>query len=132
MEFLQFFLKLEYRHFLCQKIYYYIKKYCYYVSKLYCKYCIVVKRPIPVMSREELERHLEMKQSNRQFMSLSAAPSSLPDNIFCNEDSNQDRYILTLYNFVYFCIQQLQIYHQIEANKTHINQNTSFTPVFSN
>ena len=49
------------------------------------------------MTREEVERHLDSKQSNRhqQFMSLAAAPSSLPDNIFCNDDSNQDPGLVT-------------------------------------
>ena len=35
------------------------------------------------MTREELERHLEMKQSAKPtFMSLEKTPNSLPDDIF--------------------------------------------------
>ena len=37
------------------------------------------------MTREELERHLEMKQSTKPtFMSLEKTPNSLPDDIFMN------------------------------------------------
>lgn len=43
------------------------------------------------MTREELERHLEMKQSSKpQFMSLEKTPYSLPDDIFSHDNSNQD------------------------------------------
>jgi INO80 complex subunit E len=43
------------------------------------------------MTREELERHLEMKQSNRpQFMSIDKTPNTLPDDIFNNENSNPE------------------------------------------
>ncbi|KAI0239632.1 hypothetical protein LSAT2_009641 [Lamellibrachia satsuma] len=43
------------------------------------------------MTREELERHLDMKQSSKsQFMSIESAPYSLPDDIFSNESSNHD------------------------------------------
>lgn len=48
-------------------------------------------QPIQVaeMTREELERHLEMKQSSKpMFMSLEKTPNLLPDDIFSNEDSN--------------------------------------------
>ncbi len=42
------------------------------------------------MTREELERHLELKQSNKpQYMSLGQTMNTLPDDIFGNEDSNQ-------------------------------------------
>ena len=45
------------------------------------------------MTREELERHLELKQSTKpQFMSLEKAPHSLPDDIFSHENSNQDMF----------------------------------------
>ena len=44
------------------------------------------------MTREELERHLEMKTSAKpQFMSIDKAPHSLPDDIFSHDNSNQDR-----------------------------------------
>ena len=46
------------------------------------------------MTREELERHLEMKQSAKpQFMSLEKTPYSLPDDIFSNDNSNQDGWV---------------------------------------
>ena len=46
-------------------------------------------RPPGQMTREELERHLDMKQSSKpQFMSLEKAPNSLPDDIFSNDNSN--------------------------------------------
>jgi len=41
------------------------------------------------MTREELERHLEFKQSTKpQFMSIEKATHYLPDDIFSNENSN--------------------------------------------
>jgi len=46
-------------------------------------------RPPGHMTREELERHLELKQSSKPtFMSLAPASHSLPDDIFSNENSN--------------------------------------------
>lgn len=45
------------------------------------------------MTREELERHLEYKQSTKpQFMSIDKAPNMLPDDIFNDENSNSERY----------------------------------------
>ena len=46
----------------------------------------VVKVTQPAMSREELERHLDQKQSKSALMSIEKTPL-LPDNIF-NENSN--------------------------------------------
>ena len=45
---------------------------------------------VGTMTREELERHLDLKQSTKpQYMSLGQAMNTLPDDIFGNEDSNQ-------------------------------------------
>ncbi|KAK2168658.1 hypothetical protein LSH36_15g12034 [Paralvinella palmiformis] len=47
------------------------------------------------MTREELERHLELKQSAKpQYMSVEKTPYSLPDDIFSNDNSNQDGELL--------------------------------------
>ena len=44
------------------------------------------------MTREELERHLEYKQSTKpQFMSIDKAPNMLPDDIFNDDNSNSGR-----------------------------------------
>ena len=49
------------------------------------------------MTREELERHLEMKQSSKpQYMSLGQAMHTLPDDIFGNEDSNPGGCVFSL------------------------------------
>jgi len=49
------------------------------------------QNPMGHMTREELERHLDLKQSSRQqFMSIEKTPHSLPDDIFSNENSNPD------------------------------------------
>ena len=54
-------------------------------------------RPPGHMTREELERHLDMKQSSKsQFMSIESAPHSLPEDIFSNESSNHDRSVWNL------------------------------------
>ncbi|ELU07813.1 hypothetical protein CAPTEDRAFT_221368 [Capitella teleta] len=43
------------------------------------------------MTREELERHLELKTSSKpQFMSIDKAPHSLPEDIFSHDNSNPD------------------------------------------
>ena len=48
------------------------------------------------MTREELERHLELKQSTKpQYMSLGQTMNTLPDDIFGNEDSNQGGSVFT-------------------------------------
>ena len=57
------------------------------VVKKVSKTTKVVSTPAPStavhMTREELERHLEMKQSTKPtFMSLEKTPNSLPDDIF--------------------------------------------------
>jgi hypothetical protein len=45
-----------------------------------------------MMTREELERHLELKTSAKpQFMSIDKAPHSLPEDIFSHDNSNPDR-----------------------------------------
>ena len=58
-------------------------------------------RPPGHMTREELGRHLDMKQSSKsQFMSIESAPQSLPDDIFSNDiyvapNDTQITYILS-------------------------------------
>lgn len=43
------------------------------------------------MTREEIERHLELKHSNKpQFLSLDVTSHSLPDDIFSHDNSNQE------------------------------------------
>jgi hypothetical protein len=42
------------------------------------------------MTREEIERHLELKHSSKpQFLSLDVTSHSLPDDIFSHDNSNQ-------------------------------------------
>jgi hypothetical protein len=45
-----------------------------------------------LLSREEIERHLDLKHSSKpQFLSIDmTTPHSLPDDIFCHDNSNQD------------------------------------------
>lgn len=45
-----------------------------------------------LLSREEIERHLDLKHSSKpQFLSIDmTTPQSLPDDIFCHDNSNQD------------------------------------------
>jgi INO80 complex subunit E len=45
-----------------------------------------------LLSREEIERHLDLKHSSKpQFLSIDMmTPHSLPDDIFCHDNSNQD------------------------------------------
>lgn len=47
--------------------------------------------PRVVLSREEIERHLDLKHSAKpQFLSIETTPHSLPDDIFSHDNSNQD------------------------------------------
>lgn len=47
--------------------------------------------PVGHMTREEVERHLDLKQSSKPlFMSLEKPANMLPDDIFSNENSNPD------------------------------------------
>ena len=47
--------------------------------------------PRAVMSREEIERHLDLKHSNKpQFLSIDMTSHNLPDDIFSHDNSNQD------------------------------------------
>lgn len=44
-----------------------------------------------VLSREEIERHLDLKHSSKpQFLSIDMTSHSLPDDIFSHDNSNQD------------------------------------------
>jgi hypothetical protein len=44
-----------------------------------------------LLSREEIERHLDLKHSSKPFLSIDmTTPHSLPDDIFCHDNSNQD------------------------------------------
>jgi len=47
--------------------------------------------PRVVLSREEIERHLDLKHSSKpQFLSIDMTSHSLPDDIFSHDNSNQD------------------------------------------
>lgn len=47
--------------------------------------------PRAVLSREEIERHLDLKHSSKpQFLSIDVTSHSLPDDIFSHDNSNQD------------------------------------------
>jgi len=51
----------------------------------------VSQPPRVVLSREEIERHLDLKHSNKpQFLSIDMTSHSLPDDIFSHDNSNQD------------------------------------------
>jgi len=47
--------------------------------------------PRTALSREEIERHLDLKHSSKpQFLSIDMTSHSLPDDIFSHDNSNQD------------------------------------------
>jgi len=47
--------------------------------------------PRVVLSREEIERHLDLKHSSKpQFLSIDMTSHNLPDDIFSHDNSNQD------------------------------------------
>ena len=50
-----------------------------------------IQPPRVVLSREEIERHLDLKHSSKpQFLSIDMTSHSLPDDIFSHDNSNQD------------------------------------------
>ena len=51
----------------------------------------VSQPPRVVLSREEIERNLDLKHSSKpQFLSIDMTSHSLPDDIFSHDNSNQD------------------------------------------
>jgi len=51
----------------------------------------VHQTPRVTLSREEIERHLDLKHSSKpQFLSIDMTSHSLPDDIFSHDNSNQD------------------------------------------
>jgi len=51
----------------------------------------VNQQPRVGLSREEIERHLDLKHSSKpQFLSIDMTSHSLPDDIFSHDNSNQD------------------------------------------
>jgi len=52
---------------------------------------VVNQTPRVVLSREEIERNLDLKHSSKpQFLSIDMTSHSLPDDIFSHDNSNQD------------------------------------------
>jgi len=51
----------------------------------------ITQPPRVVLSREEIERNLDLKHSSKpQFLSIDMTSHSLPDDIFSHDNSNQD------------------------------------------